>query len=89
MADIYYVRLHASFDTATSLGTASDEYSHEFEITVEVVNPCLLLNCTRNQLDINRVGYTEPSNFTIDVTLTWNETIFDNYNDVKTERCYL
>ena len=35
-----------------------------------------------------RYGYVEPQNLTIDVSMNWNPTVFDNYNDTKTFACW-
>lgn len=44
----YQAIIHASFNTASYLGTDSDNSLHEFVIYVELPNPCIHLNCNRN-----------------------------------------
>jgi hypothetical protein len=88
LADSYPAVIHSSFTTPTILGTLSDNKTYPITIILEVPNPCILLNCSRNSLIINRIGYLEPSNFMIDVYLKPNLTLFDNFIDTKTKACY-
>ena len=84
----YEVLIHAAFDTATALGSVSDDKSHKFYMYVELPDPCMYLNCLRNSLITARTGYTEPKNFTVDISYQWNKTAFDRHNDTKHESCW-
>ena len=84
----YEVQIVSSFQTPTSFGDASNESTKTFSIFIEDPNPCNNLACDRNQLIVDRVGYVEPTDFTIGVELIWGQTIYDNYNDTKHEACW-
>lgn len=46
------------------------------------------MNCTRNSLVPILPNYTLPSNFSIWLDGKFNSTVFDSWNDTKTQICY-
>lgn len=87
MVDYYNSRIHASFVDATD-NADSDDSSYKFPIMVEYLNPCFRMNCSRNFIYELLDNFTLPSNFSVNVDLKWGQTVYDGFNDTKTQVCY-
>lgn len=86
----YNVRIRASIATATAVGSAGDETSVEFAISLARSPLCNWVEPTINSLVpvTDCAKYLCPSDFTIYTTGVWGYTYFDGWNDTYTENCF-
>lgn len=85
----YDVQIHASIASATVTGSAADETSIKFQITIQRFPVCDFVDPAVNAIvpvtDCSK--YLCPDDFTIYTTDEWGFTFFDNWNDTYTQQC--
>ena len=55
---------------------------------IDNADPCTLLNCEINVLvELDPTKYMVPGDFVVMTDFQWGFTVFDSWNDTKTEKC--